>query len=140
MENMKSASHPLPRITWLANGSAFFISDTEKQILRHANIVVYDDGVSDKILRFIPAHVKKIAQSTILAYSQTQVKILLVDYAFTHGHVVLLKNSTTSVSKKNIALLRYADLFNIETAFLVNDIVIRNTLTTFPPQQKFHLN
>ncbi len=131
---------PIPRLTLVFNRSAYFLSATEMQTLRHANVVFYDDGVSKRLLNLLPSHVKKIAQSSIQRYTERQIKTLLVDYAFTHGHVVLLKNNLPIESEQNLAPLHYADYFNIETAFVVNDTLTRNALTIFPPHQKFHLN
>lgn len=86
--------------------------------LSEADVVLYDALVSTELLKYVPFKAKKIyvgkreGQHT---YSQEQINTLIVDYAFTHGHVVRLKGGDPFVFGRGSEELEYAESFNIET-------------------------
>jgi uroporphyrin-III C-methyltransferase len=89
--------------------------------LGEANVVLYDALVNTEILKYAPIESKKIyvgKREGHHAFSQEQINTLLVDYAFTHGHVVRLKGGDPFVFGRGSEELEYVEHFNIETAIV----------------------
>jgi uroporphyrin-III C-methyltransferase len=110
-----------PKITLVGAGPGDADLITVKGInaLSEADVVLYDALVNPEILKYAPYNSKRIyvgkrdGQHT---FSQEQINTLLVDYAFTHGHVVRLKGGDPFVFGRGVEELEYVELFNIETA------------------------
>lgn len=83
-----------------------------------ADVVLYDALVNPEIFKYVPHTAKKVfvgKRSGEHSYSQEQINTLLVDYAFTHGHVVRLKGGDPFVFGRGLEELEYAESFNIPT-------------------------
>ncbi|HEU4718865.1 MAG TPA: uroporphyrinogen-III C-methyltransferase [Bacteroidia bacterium] len=86
--------------------------------LGEADVVLYDALVNPEILKYAPADAKKVfvgKRSGNHSFTQEQINTLIVDYAFTHGHVVRLKGGDPFVFGRGTEELEYAETFNIET-------------------------
>ncbi len=86
--------------------------------LKKANVVLYDALVNQELLNFAPKEALKIyvgKRNSNHAYSQEQINTLIVDMAYTHGHVVRLKGGDSFVFGRGQEEINYADLFNIKT-------------------------
>ncbi len=87
--------------------------------LASADVVLYDALVNKEMLEYVPPHVPRIfvgKRKNIHEYTQDQINTLIVDFAFTYGHVVRLKGGDPFVFGRGGEEIKYADAFNIETA------------------------
>lgn len=109
-----------PKITLVGAGPGDPDLITVKGInaLGEADVVLFDALVNPEILKYAPVQAKKIfvgKREGQHSFTQEQINTLLVDYAFTHGHVVRLKGGDPFVFGRGLEELEYAESFNIET-------------------------
>ncbi|MBA3682470.1 MAG: uroporphyrinogen-III C-methyltransferase [Bacteroidetes bacterium] len=86
--------------------------------LKTADVVLYDALVNKELLDHAPEQALKIyvgKRNHQHAYSQEQINSLIIDLAFTHGHVVRLKGGDSFVFGRGQEEIDYAYSFNIET-------------------------
>lgn len=112
-----------PKLTLVGAGPGDVDLITVKgvQALASADIVLYDALVNTELLKYVPLHVKKIyvgKRSNKHAYTQEQINALIVDFAFTYGHVVRLKGGDPFVFGRGLEEIQYAETFNIETEYI----------------------
>src|SRR4051812_2256050 len=108
-----------PKITLVGAGPGHAELITLKGInaLSKADVVLYDALVNTEILDYAPSDALKIyvgKRNSNHTYTQDQINTLIVDLAFTHGHVVRLKGGDSFVFGRGQEELNYADAFNIE--------------------------
>jgi len=109
-----------PKITLVGAGPGDIELITLKGInaLKTAHVVLYDALVNTELLNYAPQDALKIyvgKRNNQHAYSQEQINTLLVDMAYSYGHVVRLKGGDSFVFGRGKEELDYADAFNIET-------------------------
>ncbi len=109
-----------PKITLVGAGPGDPDLITIKGInaLGEADVVLYDALVNPELLKYVPLKAKKVyvgKRNGQHTFSQDEINKLLVDYAFSHGHVVRLKGGDPFVFGRGSEELDYADTFNIET-------------------------
>lgn len=82
-------------------------------------MVLYDALVNDELLAYAPADVPKVfvgKRAGQHSYKQSEINALLVQYAFSHGHVVRLKGGDSFVFGRGYEELAAADRYSIATA------------------------
>ena len=87
--------------------------------LKTANVVLYDALVNKELLDFAPQHTLKIyvgKRNHQHTYTQEQINSLIIDLAYTYGHVVRLKGGDSFVFGRGQEEINHAKTFNIETA------------------------
>jgi uroporphyrin-III C-methyltransferase len=102
-------------------GDADLVTVKTIQALAAADIVLYDALVNTELLKYVPLGVKKIyvgKRNNNHSYTQDQINALIVDLAFTHGHVVRLKGGDPFVFGRGLEEIRYAESFNIDTEYI----------------------
>jgi uroporphyrin-III C-methyltransferase len=114
------SKHIFPKVTLVGAGPGDVDLITVKGInaLSEADVILYDALVNPEIFKYAPIDVKKIyvgKREGQHAFPQEQINTLLVDYAFTHGHVVRLKGGDSFVFGRGSEELEYVELFNIPT-------------------------
>jgi uroporphyrin-III C-methyltransferase len=119
---MKTTNN-IPQLTVVGAGPGDVDLITVKAInaLADADIVLYDALVNTELFKYIPHGVKKIyvgKRNSKHSYPQEQINALIVDLAFTHGHVVRLKGGDPFVFGRGAEEIAFAELFNIETAYV----------------------
>ncbi|MEL6843744.1 MAG: SAM-dependent methyltransferase, partial [Bacteroidota bacterium] len=85
--------------------------------LQSADVVLYDALVNPVLLEEAPKAALKIYVGKRAAnhrYSQEEINMLLVQYAFSHGHVVRLKGGDSFVFGRGHEELSFAKAFDIE--------------------------
>ncbi len=110
-----------PKITLVGAGPGDIELITLKGLnaLKTANVVLFDALVNKQLLEYAPKDAVKIyvgKRNHQHAYTQDQINTLIVDMAYTHGHVVRLKGGDSFVFGRGQEELNYANVFNIETS------------------------
>jgi len=86
--------------------------------IQTADVILYDALVNPVIMEDAPAHVLKIyvgKRANKHRYAQEDINRMIVEYAYTHGHVVRLKGGDPFVFGRGHEELEYAAAFDIET-------------------------
>lgn len=117
---MKTRNNIYPKLTLVGAGPGDPDLITVKGIeaLGSADVVLYDALVNKELLKYTPIDALKIyvgKRNANHSYTQEQINALIVDNAFTHGHVVRLKGGDSFVFGRGYEEIAYAELFNIET-------------------------
>src|SRR3990172_9223397 len=109
-----------PKLTLAGSGPGDpeLITAKAIQALGKADIILYDALVNPVLLRYASPNVKKIfvgKRNGQHSLKQEQINNLIVDLAFTYGHVVRLKGGDPFVFGRGYEEIQYAESFNIET-------------------------
>ncbi|MGQ0829926.1 MAG: uroporphyrinogen-III C-methyltransferase [Bacteroidota bacterium] len=91
------------------------------EAIASANVILYDALVNPALLKYAPVDALKIyvgKRKNNHAYTQDQINTLIVDFAFSHGHVVRLKGGDSFVFGRGYEELAHAESFNIETVII----------------------
>ncbi len=115
---MTTLIHPKLSLVGAGPGHTELITLMGLKALKTANVVLYDALVNKEFLNYAPPHALKLyvgKRKNRHAYTQEQINALIVDMAFTHGHVVRLKGGDPFVFGRGQEEVDYADAFNIET-------------------------
>jgi len=120
---MKTTTNIQPKLSIVGAGPGDVDLITVKgmQALASADIVLYDALVNVELFKYVPLHVKRIfvgKRKGNHAYTQEQINSLIVDSAFTYGHVVRLKGGDPFVFGRGYEEYAHAHLFNIETEII----------------------
>lgn len=89
--------------------------------VQSADVILYDALVNREILRDAPVGCLKIyvgKRADNHRYTQDEINLMLVQYAFSHGHVVRLKGGDSFVFGRGHEEITYADAFGIETVVI----------------------
>ena len=116
---MKKEIYPKLSVVGAGPGDADLITVKAINALSEANVILYDALVNRELFKYAPIDALKIfvgKRSKNHAYTQDQINTLIVDLAYTHGHVVRLKGGDPFVFGRGQEEIKYAELFNIETA------------------------
>ena len=114
-------SHTInPKLTLVGAGPGDIELITIKGLnaLKKADVVLYDALVNEELLKAAPKNSLKIyvgKRNNQHSYTQDQINSLIIDLAFTHGHVVRLKGGDPFVFGRGQEEIDYAYAFNIET-------------------------
>lgn len=108
----------IPRITLVGAGPGDPDLITVKGLnaISSADVILYDALVNPELLKYAPIDSLKIyvgKRNNNHSYTQEQINLLLVDFAFSHGHVVRLKGGDPFVFGRGHEELTYAESFNI---------------------------
>lgn len=120
---MNSQNNKIPQLTLVGAGPGDVDLITVKGVeaIGSADVILYDALVNPELLKYAPIGTLKIfvgKRNNNHAYTQEQINALIIDLAFTHGHVVRLKGGDSFVFGRGYEELAHAKLFNIETAVI----------------------
>lgn len=112
-----------PRLTLAGAGpgDADLITLKAVNALLDADIILYDALVNPELLNYARAGVKKIfvgKRDHRHTYTQDQINSLIVDLAFSYGHVVRLKGGDPFVFGRGQEEIAFAESFNIPTEYI----------------------
>lgn len=112
-----------PKITLMGAGpgSPDLITVRGLRALRTANVVLYDALANPELLKSAPADALKInvgKRANKHQYHQSEINLMTVGYAFSHGHVVRLKGGDPFIFGRGQEELQYAESFGIETVIV----------------------
>lgn len=89
--------------------------------IRNADVVLYDALANDDILKFAPTTSKKVyvgKRADNHAYTQDEINILMIQYAFSHGHVVRLKGGDAFVFGRGHEEMSFAQSLGIHVEII----------------------
>lgn len=118
---MSKEIYPKLTVVGAGPGDADLITVKGINALSEADVILYDALVNKELLKYAPIDALKLfvgKRNKKHTYTQDQINALIVDLAFTHGHVVRLKGGDPFVFGRGQEELKHAELFNIETAFV----------------------
>lgn len=120
---MNSRENKIAKLTLVGAGPGDVDLITVKGVdaIRSADVILYDALVNKELLKYASADALKIyvgKRNNNHTYTQDQINSLIVDFAFTYGHVVRLKGGDPFVFGRGHEELSYAELFNIETSVI----------------------
>ena len=109
-----------PKFTLVGAGPGDIDLITVKGVkaIASADVILYDALVNSALLAYAPKDALKIyvgKRNSNHTYTQDQINTLIVDFAFSHGHVVRLKGGDPFVFGRGHEELAHAESFNIET-------------------------
>jgi uroporphyrin-III C-methyltransferase len=109
-----------PKLTLVGAGpgAADLITVRALNVLKTANVVLYDALVSEEILRIIPSDVPAICvgkRAGKHSFTQGEINDLIVESAFIHGHVVRLKGGDPFVFGRGYEEIEHARSYGVET-------------------------
>lgn len=110
--------HPKLTLVGAGPGDPDLITAKAINALGKADVVLYDALVNPLLLNYARPHIMKIfvgKQSGQHSLKQEQINNLIVDLAFSYGHVVRLKGGDPFVFGRGYEEIEYAQSFNIET-------------------------
>jgi uroporphyrin-III C-methyltransferase len=113
--------HKQPRLTLIGAGPGDpeLITLKAANVLKTADIVLYDALVGDKILELIPENIPRIPvgkRAGAHSFQQEVINELIVDFAYQYGHVVRLKGGDPFVFGRATEEIEFATKHGLETA------------------------
>ncbi len=116
---MKHFKEPKITLVGAGPGDAELISIKGVKAIQSADVVLYDALVNPELLDYASKEALRVfvgKRKGSKAYTQQQINTMLVDFAFTHGHVVRLKGGDPFVFGRGMEEIQFADGFNIPTS------------------------
>jgi uroporphyrin-III C-methyltransferase len=119
--SFKNKIYPRLTLVGAGPGDPELITVKGLNAIATADVILYDALVNPELLKHAPADALKIyvgKRNSRHSYTQDQINLLLVDFAFSHGHVVRLKGGDPFVFGRGHEELTYAESFNIPTTII----------------------
>jgi uroporphyrin-III C-methyltransferase len=116
---MKTKIYPKLTIVGAGPGDAELITVKGINALSEADVVLYDALINPELLDYAPAQALKVfvgKRNNNHTYTQAQINAKIVEYSHKYGHVVRLKGGDPFVFGRGLEEIKYAELFDIETA------------------------
>ena len=116
---MKNKIQPKITLVGAGPGDPDLLTVKGLRALQSANVVLYDALVNPQLLNEAPNNALKIyvgKRANNHRYSQDEINLLIVQNAYTHGHVVRLKGGDAFVFGRGHEELSFASAFNIEVS------------------------
>jgi uroporphyrin-III C-methyltransferase len=108
-----------PKVTLVGAGPGDLELITLKGLnaIKKAEVILYDALVNEELLEYAPIAEKIFVgkRKGFKAYSQQEINLLLVKYAFSHKNVVRLKGGDSYVFGRGFEELQYVESFGIKT-------------------------
>lgn len=108
-----------PKVTLVGAGPGDLELITVKGLnaIKKAEVILYDALVNEELLDYAPIATKIFVgkRKGFKAYSQKEINLLLVKYAFSHGNVVRLKGGDSFVFGRGYEEIEFVESFGIET-------------------------
>lgn len=113
--------HKEPKVTLVGAGpgDAELITLKGINVLKTADVVLYDALVAEETLAFIPSHTPKLCvgkRAGQHSYTQDEINELIVDMAYLYGHVVRLKGGDPFVFGRGGEEIEFASRHGLKTA------------------------
>ncbi len=116
--NNNTTIKPRISIVGAGPGDPDLITVKGLRAIQSADVILYDALVNPEILKDAPATALKIyvgKRANNHRYPQEEINMMIVQYAYTHGHVVRLKGGDSFVFGRGHEELAFAKSFDIQT-------------------------
>jgi uroporphyrin-III C-methyltransferase len=137
---MSTKNNIYPKLTLVGAGPGDPDLITIKGIeaIASADVILYDALVNKELLSYAPADALLIyvgKRNNNHTYTQEQINALIIDSAFSYGHVVRLKGGDPFVFGRGYEELAHAELFNIQTSVVpgISSSIAVASLQGIPP-------
>ena len=108
-----------PKVTLVGAGPGDLELITVKGLnaIKKADVILYDALVNEELLEYAPVAEKIFVgkRKGFKVYSQQEINLLLVKYAFSHKNVVRLKGGDSYVFGRGFEELQYVESFGVQT-------------------------
>lgn len=123
MMNTIFTFHKQPKLTLVGAGPGDpeLITLKAINVLKTADIVLYDALVGEKILEFIPSNIPSLPvgkRAGAHSFQQDDINELIVEFAYLYGHVVRLKGGDPFVFGRATEEIEFAAKHGIETTIV----------------------
>jgi len=118
---MKTKVYPKLTLVGAGPGDVELITLKGIRALKEANAILYDALVNPELLDYAPQDAIKIyvgKRSRNHTYTQEEINKQIVELAYIYGNVVRLKGGDPFVFGRGLEEIKYAELFEIETAVI----------------------
>lgn len=114
---MKIVKNPKVTLVGAGPGDIELITVKGLKAIQNADVILYDALVNPEVLDFAPKaqHIYVGKRKGNHRYSQDEINKLIVDQAFTAGHVVRLKGGDPFIFGRGSEELQFIESFGIET-------------------------
>lgn len=121
--DLENILQPTPKLTVVGAGPGDpeLISLKAIKALQVANVVLYDALIDDSLLSYCSPDCEKIfvgKRAGVPSFSQDAINFLIVEKAYTCGHVVRLKGGDPFVFGRGMEEITFAQQFELETAYV----------------------
>ena len=120
-----------PKLTLVGAGPGDpeLISLKGVKAIASADVILYDALIHPGLLDYGPDAVKIYVgkRGGTPSISQEEINEIIVEYSFSHGHVVRLKGGDPFIFGRGQEELEYARMFSIETKVVPGNVVHRNS-------------
>lgn len=116
---METRIYPKLTIVGAGPGDVDLITLKGIKALAEADVVLYDALINPELLKYAPFDALKIhvgKRSNKHTFTQEQINSKIIECAYKYGHVVRLKGGDPFVFGRGLEEVKYASLFDIETA------------------------
>lgn len=116
---MKNKIQPKITLVGAGPGDPELLTIKGLRALQSANVILYDALVNPELLKEAPKNALRVyvgKRANNHRYSQDEINLLIVQYAYTHGHVVRLKGGDSFVFGRGHEELSFASAFGIEVS------------------------
>jgi uroporphyrin-III C-methyltransferase len=113
---MKDRKTPKLTLVGAGPGDPDLLTIKGAKALAEADVVLYDALINTQLLEYVPKAVLKIfvgKRKGNHSYSQDEINNLIVEYAFSHGHVVRLKGGDPFIFGRGTEEIDHADAFGV---------------------------
>lgn len=118
---MQKEIFPKLSVVGAGPGAADLLTIRAVNVINSADVILYDALVGKEILKYARIDALKIyvgKRKNQHSYSQDEINQLIIDLAFTHGHVVRLKGGDPFVFGRGKEEINYAESFNIPAEYI----------------------
>lgn len=149
--SVKNNIYPRLTLVGIGPGSPDLITLRGIETIETADVILYDAYADDSLLKYAHEDAPKIfigKRGDSPVYTQDQINALIVDHAFSYGHVVVLKAGGNQIVADTYQTLVYAEIFNIEAivvpgvsnAILSERVFINQNILTLHNEQSDNFN
>ena len=117
---MTSAKFPKITLVGAGPGGPDLITVKGFRALQSADVILYDALVNPELLDIAPGALKIYVgkRANQHRYAQEEINLMMVQYAFSHGHVVRLKGGDPFVFGRGHEEMTYAQAFGVPTSVI----------------------
>lgn len=118
---MNSKSYPKITLVGAGPGDPELLTIKGLRAIQSADVILYDALVNEEILKEAPTEALTIdvgKRANLHSYTQDEINLMLIQFAYSFGHVVRLKGGDPFVFGRGHEEIAYVESFDIETEII----------------------